>query len=140
MNILQRDMYKITAVIEKGPDGRYAITSDQCFGKNHFGGYGDTVEDAKADFRECVEDCRELAIEDGSDVPEEYQISFHYDIPSFFEDFGFINASRFAQYVGINESKMRQYKSGSAFPGERTTKKILDSIHRIGIELSAVSL
>lgn len=133
-------MFKITAIIEKGPDGRYAITSAQSFGKNHFGGYGDTIEDAKADFRECVKDCRELAIADGDIVPEEYQVTFRYDIPSFFEDFDFINASRFAQYAGINESKMRQYKSGVAFPGEKTTKKILNAIHRIGSELSSVSL
>ncbi len=133
-------MFKITAIIEKGPDGRYAITSAQSFGRNHFGGYGDTVEEAKADFHECVEDCRELAIADGDSVPEEYQVTFRYDIPSFFEDFCFINASRFAQYAGINESKMRQYKSGAAFPGEKTTKKILKAIHRIGSELSSVSL
>ena len=131
---------QITAIIEKGPDGRYAVTSAQSFGRNHFDGYGDTIEEAKADFRESVEDCRELAAADGADVPEEYQVTFRYDIPSFFEDFGFINASRFAQYAGINESKMRQYKSGVAFPGEKTTKKILDAIHRIGAELSSVSL
>lgn len=133
-------MYKITAIIEKGPDGRYAITSPQSFGRNHFGGFGDTIEEAKADFRECVEDCRELAIADGDGAPEEYQVSFRYDMPSFFEDFDFINASRFAQFAGINESKMRQYKSGVAFPGEKTTRKILDAIHRIGSELSSVSL
>ena len=133
-------MYKITAIIEKGPDGRYAITSPQSFGRNYFGGFGDTIEEAKADFRECVEDCRELAIADGDGAPEEYQVSFRYDMPSFFEDFDFINASRFAQFAGINESKMRQYKSGVAFPGEKTTRKILDAIHRIGSELSSVSL
>ena len=133
-------MYKITAIIEKGPDGRYAITSPQSFGRNHFGGFGDTIEEAKADFRECVEDCRELAISDGDGAPEEYQVSFRYDMPSFFEDFDFINASRFAQFAGINESKMRQYKSGVAFPGEKTTRKILEAIHRIGSELSSVSL
>ena len=81
-----------------------------------------------------------FAIADGDGAPEEYQVSFRYDMPSFFEDFDFINASRFAQFAGINESKMRQYKSGVAFPGEKTTRKILDAIHRIGSELSSVSL
>jgi predicted RNase H-like HicB family nuclease len=133
-------MYRITAIIEKGPDGRYAISSEQSFGRNHFGGYGDTVEMAKADFRESVETCLEFAKEDGISIPDEYQIAFKYDVPSFFEDFDFINASRFAQYAGINESKMRQYKCGVAFPGERTTRKILDAIHRIGAELSSVSI
>ena len=61
-------------------------------------------------------------------------------MPSFFEDFDFINASRFAQFAGINEIKMRQYKSGVAFPGEKTTQKMLDAIHRIGSELSSVLL
>ncbi len=70
----------------------------------------------------------------------EYAITFRYDLPSFFADFDFINASKFAQYAGINESKMRQYKSGVAYPGEKTTSKILDARHRIGTELSSVSL
>ena len=103
------NMYKIVAIIEKGTDGRFAVTSSQSFGKNHFGGFGETIEEAKADFRESVEDCRDLALADGECVPEEYQVTFRYDMPSFFEDFDFINASRFAQYAGINESKMRQY-------------------------------
>lgn len=134
------NMYKIVAIIEKGTDGRFAITSSQSFGKNHFGGFGETIEEAKADFRESVEDCRDLALANGEGVPEEYQVTFRYDMPSFFEDFDFINASRFAQYAGINESKMRQYKSGAAFPGEKTTKKIVAAIHRIGAELSSVSI
>ena len=65
-------MYKIVAIIEKGPDGRFAITSSQSFGKNHFGGFGETIEEAKADFRESVQDCRDLAIADGEKVSEEY--------------------------------------------------------------------
>ena len=65
-------------------------------------------------------------------VEDEVKISFKYDMPSFFGEFDFINASKFAQYVGINESKMRQYKSGSAYPSERTARKILAAIRRIG--------
>lgn len=76
------NMYKIVAIIEKGTDGRFAITSSQSFGKNHFGGFGETIEEAKADFRESVEDCRDLALADGECVPEEYQVTFRYDMPS----------------------------------------------------------
>jgi hypothetical protein len=35
---------------------------------------------------------------------------------------------------------MRQYKSGVAFAGERTTHKILTAIKKMGAELSAASL
>ena len=133
-------MYKITAIIEKGSDGMYSVRSGQHFGNNYFGGFGENAAVAKEDFLESVKESLEFAREDGVEVPEDYQVTFHYDLPSFFEDFDFINASRFAHCAGINESKMRQYKSGTAFPGEKTTRKILDAIHRIGAELSSVSL
>ena len=54
--------------------------------------------------------------------------------------FDFINVSRFSLLVGVNESKMRQYKSGLAYPGEKTTKKIISAIHKIGFELSNATI
>lgn len=124
-------MYKIFAIIEKGVDCMYSVRSEQHFGANYFGGYGESVSIAKKDFIESVLEAFEDASSELVHVPD-YKIEFRYDIPSFFADFDFINASRFAQYAGINESKMRQYKSGVAFPGEKTTRKILDAIHEIG--------
>ena len=91
------------------------------------------------DLNRDIDEAMEEAVSSGT-IPENYSVSFKYDLPSFFNDFDFINASKFAQYAGINESKMRQYKSGVAYPGERTAEKILGAIHRIGAELSSVSL
>lgn len=130
---------KITGIIEKASDGTYSVRSDQHFGNSYFGGFGTTVADAKEDFMESIKEAKAEAATAGI-VTDEYSVSFKYDLPSFFNDFDFINASKFAQYVGLNESKMRQYKSGVAYPGERTTEKILNAIHRIGAELSSVSL
>ncbi len=132
-------MYQITAIIEKGSDGMYSIRSEQHFGKDFFGGFGNTVPEAKEDFMISVREAADSARAEGFEI-EDYTISFRYDMPSFFATFDFINASKFAQYAGINESKMRQYKSGAAYPGERTAKKILCAIHSIGAELSSVSL
>lgn len=131
---------KIIAIIEKGSDGKYSVRSDEHLGNNYFGGFGDTVAAAKADFYDSLADSIKEAKAEGVNVPDKIDVSFHYDLPSFFNDFDFINASKFAIYAGINESKMRQYKSGTAYPGERTTRKILDAIHRIGAELGSVSL
>ena len=64
-------------------------------------------------------------------------IEYRYDIPSFFNFFDLINVSKFAEYAGINESKMRAYKSGLAYPGEKTTAKIFSAIRSIGADLSA---
>ncbi len=41
--------------------------------------------------------------------------------------------------IGINESKMRAYKSGVSYPGEKTTKKIFKAVQKIGHGLSVVS-
>lgn len=132
-------MYKIIAIIEKGSDGMFSVRSEQHFGNNYFGGFGETIAVAKDDFLASVHESSDDAKLNGECIPD-YQIEFRYDLPSFFANFDFINASRFAKYAGINESKMRQYKSGVAYPGEKTAMKIVDAIHRIGAELSSVSL
>ena len=54
--------------------------------------------------------------------------------------FDFINVSKFAAYAGINESKMRAYKSGIAYPGEKMTARILKAARTIGADLSTVLL
>lgn len=129
---------KVTAIVERGSDGLYSIYSDDCIGKDYFGGFGENVEEAKADFMESIKEAIENARQDGFDnVPvfEAVSVEFKFDIPSFFNYFDFINVSRFATYAGVNESKMRAYKSGAAFPGEKTTKKILKAVQTIGREM-----
>ena len=130
---------RITGIIEKGSDGMYSIRSEQHFGDSYFGGFGNTVAEAKQDFKDSIQEAMEETLLSWKSA-EPIEVSFQYDLPSFFNDFDFINASRFAQYAGINESKMRQYKSGAAYPGEKTVKKILDAIHSIGADLRSVSL
>ena len=134
---------KVTAVVEKGKDGLYSVYSEQEMGSHTFGGYGESVEIAKEDFMASIEEAKEMVKGETGGIPDEYesvQVSFKYDIASFFNYFDWINVSRFAQYAGINESKMRQYKSGAAFAGERTTNRILAAIRKMGAELSAASL
>jgi len=127
---------KIEAIIEKGSDGMYGIRSESKVGNHYFGGFGENVNDAKADFMESVIE----AFEEENQSMEGLSVRYSYDIPSFFNAFDFINASKFASYAGINESKMRQYKAGVAYPNERTMKKILAAAHKIGEDLLSLSL
>lgn len=133
---------KVKAVVEKGPDGLYSIYSDDHFGNSYFGGFGDSVAKAKKDFLESIRESINEQESEGKKVPafEDVSVEYRYDIPSFFDFFDFINVSRFAEYAGINESKMRAYKSGISYPGEKTTKKIVDAAHAIAAELNATSL
>jgi hypothetical protein len=134
---------KVTAIVEKGKDGLYSIYSEQEICNHCFGGYGESVEIAKSDFIQSIDEAKDMIKEETGVIPNEFsdlQVTFKFDIASFFNYFDWINVSKFAQYAGINESKMRQYKSGSAFAGERTTNKILSAIKKMGAELSAASL
>lgn len=131
---------QIIAIIEKGSDGFFSIRSEQKVGRYFFGGYGETVRAAKEDFLESVKESLEGAAKEGSQTPQSIDVSFKYDVPSFFNYFDYLNVSKFAEFAGINESRMRAYKSGLAYPGEKTTRKILKAIETIGKEISTALL
>lgn len=133
---------KIIAIVERSKDGLYSIYSEDTIGRDCFGGYGESVEQAKEDFMSSIREAIDNAIKDGFDnvpVYEAVTVNYKFDVPSFFNYFDFINVSKFASYAGVNESKMRAYKSGAAFPGEKTTKKILKAVQRIGQEMCAAT-
>lgn len=134
---------KITATVEKNDNNFYAITSADVVAGCHFGGYGYSVQEAKQDFMEGIEESLETAKELGKDVPvsaSDIEVEFRYDIPSFFNCFDWINISAFAKQAGINESKMRAYKSGLATASEKTVKKMLSTVKAMGAALSAATL
>jgi hypothetical protein len=135
---------RIIAIVEKGKDGLFSIWSEQSFANHFFGGYGASVEEAKKDFLDSVTEalskCRKE--DEGFTDPEydEIHIYYRFDIPSFFNYFDWINVSEFARYAGINESKMRQYKNGLAYPGERTTRKIMSTVKKIQTDFASISI
>ena len=116
---------KIKAIIEKGKDGLYSVYSTQHLGNSYLGGFGDSVSAAKADFFESI---REAYGEQGIPfTPEEIDVEYRYDVPSFFNFFDIINVRR-------------AYKCGVAYPGEKTTEKIFRAIKKLATELSVASL
>lgn len=133
---------RITATIEKSKDNLYSVYSDDHFGNSYFGGFGDSAREAREDFELSVREALQEAKERGEDIPsiEEITITYKYDIRSLFSYFDFINVSKLASYAGINESKMRQYKAGSSFPGSKTTAKIEKALHKIGEEFISLQL
>ena len=133
-------MKKIIAFVEKNDNGFYQISCDESWNGYNFGGYGHSVEEAKADFMDSVEEAKEMAAEQGIVNEEEIVVSFKYDLESFFNYFDWINVTQLARIAGINESKMRQYKAGLAYASEKTARKLLTTIRRIGAELQAAEI
>ena len=131
---------QIVAIIERGSDGFYSVRSEQKVGRYYFGGYGEDVKSAKEDFLASVRESLDGAAREGAQIPVGIDISFRFDLPSFFNYFDYLNVSKFAEYAGINESRMRAYKSGIAFPGEKTTRKIMKAIEQIRQDLLSASI
>jgi hypothetical protein len=131
---------RIIAIIEKGSDGMYSVRSEQRIGNHNFGGFGESVAIAKEDFLESVREVIDESKAEGIKVPATFQVTYRFDLPSFFNFFDYLNVSKFAELAGINESKMRQYKCGSAYPGEKVTKKISTAIRKIASDFSSATL
>lgn len=104
-------MKKIKAIIEKANDGGISIYSEDVSGAY---GFGLTEQDAKDDFVSVLEEQAEYYKERHGEFPSWYKsgysVEYVYDLSGFFEAFPFINASKFAKEIGINESVMRKYK------------------------------
>lgn len=134
---------KVKALIEKTDNGYYSITSDEMIGNYCLGGYGDSLADAKTDFLSVVKEAQEAYVAAHGELLDEYReitVSYQYDLQSFFDYFDWINITKFAQVAGVNESKLRLYKVGKAFAGERTKAKLQAAIKRMGAELSATTI
>lgn len=67
---------KITAIIERNDNGYYQIYSDDELCGCCFGGYGYSVEEAKADFMKSIEEAKAMIAESGEAIPKEITIEY----------------------------------------------------------------
>ena len=123
-----------------GKDGTFTIftpdTESTVFGE------GNTVAEAKADFENSVKEFIEVFEEIGRKDPDDLKNTtfvYKYDMPSFLNNYDYLNMTKLANMSGINPSLMRQYKRGQ-YISEKQASKIQTAIHKIGKELLAVRL
>lgn len=131
---------KVRVIIEKDEKGFGCFAENL---KSTIIGEGTSVEEAKKDFLNSVQEVKTSYLEAGGTPPAELddlEFEYKYDLASFFNEFDFINVSKLAKHIGINASLMRQYKSCGAYISEAQAKKIESAIRGIGRELSSVSL
>lgn len=127
--------------IEKQSDGSY-IAYNTTGDKVQLIGTGNTVKEAKEDFFNSLDEVLQSYDDLGDDIPEflNEDIEFRFDITSLFEYYSMFNVSALARYLGINDSLMRQYRSGAAQISDKQLEKIEVGIHRLGSELAALRL
>ncbi|GAC1564344.1 MAG: hypothetical protein NVS3B13_40610 [Mucilaginibacter sp.] len=68
------------------------------------------------------------------------QLSFEFDLPSFFEYYNVINARALSARIGMNNALLSHYIKGVKKPSEKQVQKILAGIKDVGKELSELEL
>ncbi|MBK8955156.1 MAG: XRE family transcriptional regulator [Saprospiraceae bacterium] len=82
----------------------------------------------------------QLYFDDGKKTPSNFKIQYHIDFKQFFQYYRVLNAKVIAEKIGMNPTLLSQYVQGKKKPSQVQTKRIINAIHEIGIELSAINL
>ena len=128
----------ITALIERGEDGKYSIFIENKDFPYGIIGTGATVQTAMEDFEEGLQEMKEYVESTGSSFPE-ISISFKYDIPSFLQEYAYaFSLAGLERMTGVTQQQLGHYISGYRKPSPRTAKKIESKIHAFARELTAV--
>ncbi len=131
-------MRKELVIIERTSDGSYSLymqNTDYNFGLI---GTGDTIDDAKLDFKEAYEEIKEIYAEKGEKVPE-LEFNFRYDMASFLADYSDkISLAGLGRLTGVNRKQLSHYLTGKSKPKKATVEKIQKALHEFGSELNQV--
>ena len=103
---------------------------------------GNTFEEIKENLSEVLELQKEY-LEETNNREELEKINnvnlvFYLDIEQFFEHFNMINKSAFAQYIGINDSQMRQISKGLISLTSKKALQIQNGLHNLAQDLKTV--
>ncbi len=106
---------------------------------------GSTIDEIKRNMLESIRIYKEVCEEDGFDVPEElkgdYEISFKMDTKSFLEFYsGIFSKSGLERLSGINQKQLWHYASGKSKPRPEQAIKLESALHKLGAELTAITL
>ncbi len=128
-----------TLIVEKNSEGWYGVYCEEILGVT---GFGKTEDEAIADFKIAVQEALSDYLDMEGNYPDWYaedmEFKLLYDLATFFDSFKVFNISEFAKEVGINESLMRKYKTGSAFASAKQKARIQKGYNRLLERLSRV--
>ena len=125
-------------VVEQTKDGYFSCFVEEeipCVGLL---GYGGSSEEAINDLIAFYEQEKATLSAEGKTIPE-LEFVIHYDMPSFFNRFNFLNQSKIAERAGINPSLMRKYTSGVSRAGQKQYEKLHTAVQSIAKEMLAAA-
>lgn len=130
---------KTTAFIEIGKDMTYDIHSIDDRLDFMVLGQGKTITEAKKDFYRCLEEIKELYIEEGKPFDfDDLTFQFKYDIASFLKYSPF-TLTWLSYVTGINKKQLSHYSTGVRHPSKPTLEKIQDAVITFAKDYEQVS-
>lgn len=136
--MLNKTEMKVLVTIERAKDGSYWCRTENPILGGFLTSTGTTVQEAKDDLAECMEEAKADLEAEGKKWPE-VEFTYKYDLQSFFNYFSFLNVSDIAKRAGVNPSLMRQYASGVKNAGEKTYQRLAACVQNVGRELQAAT-
>ena len=131
-------MKKVTAIIERGNDGKYSIYIEDTSYPYGIIGTGTTVKEAMVDFKEVYLEMKEY-VEGLGEVFSEAVIEFKYDVPSFLQEYAYaFTLAGLQRITGVNQKQLGHYISGYRRPSAKTIRKIEAGIHEFSNQLRTV--
>ena len=97
---------------------------------------GNTLEELKSHALEATN----LFFEDKGATYTSNEIQFTFDIQSFFEYYGIINAKALAAKIGMSQSLLAQYANGIKTPSGKQLNRIMEGVRNLGKELASLEL
>lgn len=126
---------EIKVVIERGDDGTYSAYMDNYSYDFHLVGDGKTVEEAKENFMQAVEEMRNYYSEQGRVFPE-VEFRFVYDTASFLNYYAYaFTLAGLGRITGINQGQLSHYVTGNRKPSPKTVEKIEKALHAFAKEI-----
>lgn len=105
---------------------------------------GRTFDELKRNMSEALRWHIDSMLEDDESIPDEFkgewEIEWNLSVRALLHYIdGLIPKSAIAKATGINQQQLTHYASGYRIPRPAMRKKIIDGIHRIANQLSAIS-
>lgn len=131
----------LNAIIERA-DNNYSAYLE---GLDGVVSVGDTLEEIKENLSKALDVYIEASEEMGCKVPAflkgEYEIRFSMDVKSLLEYYeGIFTKAGLERLTGINQKQLWHYAKGISRPRRSQVEKIEKALHRLGAELSSISL
>lgn len=136
-------MEKVIVVIDRAKDGTYNAYCKEC---PAFFACGDSIDDAKAELQETIRITKEEIGKEAAAVypdwlDKEYTLVYNFEVIDFLTYYaGVITPTALGRISGINPKQMWNYMHGVAKPRRAQVEKIQAGLHKLGAELSSISL